>query len=195
MKRGFRGGHERGYLPHRDEPGLTQFVTFRLADSFPLSLRSEWEYFWRIEENRERRRALEAYLDLGRGVAYLGQVKVAALVEGSLRHFDGQRYELRAWVIMPNQVHVLLKVTTMPMSHIVENWKKYTPHEANKALGLVGQFWAEDYWDTFMRDAAHELKSRRYTENNPVKAKLALEPRQYPWSSARFRDENGMLRR
>src|SRR5690242_10704480 len=27
---GFRGWHERGYLPHRDEPGLTQFVTFRL---------------------------------------------------------------------------------------------------------------------------------------------------------------------
>jgi hypothetical protein len=40
-KQGFRGWNERGYLPHRDEPGLTQFVTFRLADSFPESLRSE----------------------------------------------------------------------------------------------------------------------------------------------------------
>jgi len=27
--------NQRGYLPHRDAPGLTQFVTFRLADSFP----------------------------------------------------------------------------------------------------------------------------------------------------------------
>jgi len=44
-KQGFRGWHERGYLPHRDEPGLTQFVTFHLADSFPESLRSEWEHF------------------------------------------------------------------------------------------------------------------------------------------------------
>jgi len=43
-KAGYRGWHERGYLPHRDEPGLRQFVTFRLADSFPESLRSEWEH-------------------------------------------------------------------------------------------------------------------------------------------------------
>jgi hypothetical protein len=39
---GFRGWHERGFLPHRDEPGLTQFVTFHLADSYPTAMRSEW---------------------------------------------------------------------------------------------------------------------------------------------------------
>ena len=43
LKQGFRGWNERGYLPHRDEPGLAQFVTFRLADSFPEALCSEWE--------------------------------------------------------------------------------------------------------------------------------------------------------
>jgi hypothetical protein len=64
-KRGFRGWHERGYLPHRDEPGLTQFVTFRLADSFPESLRSEWEHFLKLEDDREQRKQLEAYLDKG----------------------------------------------------------------------------------------------------------------------------------
>jgi len=44
QSKAFADGNERGYLPHRDEPGLTQFVTFRLADSFPESLRSEWEH-------------------------------------------------------------------------------------------------------------------------------------------------------
>src|SRR5580658_6473303 len=58
-KQGFRGWNERGYLPHRDEPGLTQFVTFRLADSFPTALRSEWEHLWSIEDDRERRTELE----------------------------------------------------------------------------------------------------------------------------------------
>ena len=38
---GFLGWHESGYLPHRDEPGLIQFVTFRLVDAFPTQLRSE----------------------------------------------------------------------------------------------------------------------------------------------------------
>src|SRR5262245_43143725 len=36
---GFKGWHERGYLPHRDEPGLTQMVTFHVDDAFPTALR------------------------------------------------------------------------------------------------------------------------------------------------------------
>src|SRR5207249_2119650 len=139
----FRGWHERGYLPHRDEPGLTQFVTFRLTDSFPQSLRAVWAHLWRIEDDRERRKELEDYLDRGRGCCHLRQAKVADVVEGSLRHFDRQRYELRAWVVMPNHVHVLFKVTAMPMSKVVGNWKKFTAHEANRLLRLRGRFWEE----------------------------------------------------
>ncbi len=59
-QRGFRGWHERGYLPHRDEPGLTQFVTFRLMDCFPTELRSEWAMLLDVEDERERRIQLEA---------------------------------------------------------------------------------------------------------------------------------------
>ena len=68
---GFQGWNERGYLPHRDEPGLTQFVTFRLADSFPVELREEWEGLLKIEDERERRVQLEAWLDLGHGACWL----------------------------------------------------------------------------------------------------------------------------
>lgn len=46
--KGFRGWHERGYLPHCDKPGLTQFVTFRLWDSMPTSRRGEWEHLLAI---------------------------------------------------------------------------------------------------------------------------------------------------
>src|SRR5207245_9606799 len=67
VERGFSGWHENGYLPHRDEPGLVQFVTFRLADAFPAELRAEWEALLKIEEDRKRRIELEAYLDQGRG--------------------------------------------------------------------------------------------------------------------------------
>ena len=41
-RQGFRGWNERGFLPHRDEPGLVQFVTFRFAECFPAALRPEW---------------------------------------------------------------------------------------------------------------------------------------------------------
>jgi hypothetical protein len=80
MKNGFRGWHERGYLPHRDEPGLTQLITFRLADSFPRSLRSERQHLWEIEDDRERRKQLELYLDRGLGSCHLREPRAANLV-------------------------------------------------------------------------------------------------------------------
>ncbi len=191
---GFRGWHERGYLSHRDEPGLIQFVTFHLADSFPATLGAQWAALLEIEDNRERRKQLETYLDKSKGVCYLRRRDIASLVEHSLRLFHGKRYDLRAWVVMPNHVHALFKVDTTPMSEIVEGWKSCSSREANMVLSRRGQFWADDYWDTFMRDAEHELKTRRYVENNPVKARLAREPRGWLWSSARHRDNHGLLR-
>jgi len=108
-KQGFRGWHERGYLPHHDAPGLIQFVTFHLADSFPESLRSEWEHLSKVEDDRERRAKLEAYLDKGRGECYLRRADVAQLVENNLRQFSGDRYELRAWALIVSRVfHILI---------------------------------------------------------------------------------------
>jgi REP element-mobilizing transposase RayT len=197
VRRGFRGWHERGYLPHRDEPGLIQFVTFHLTDSFPQSLRSEWQYIAKIEDDREKRKQLEAYLDIGRGKCLLRRPEIATLVEDNFLQFSGQnvpRYELRAWVIMPNHVHVLFKVGTTPMSEILGAWKTHTGRLANKLLGKRGSFWAEDYFDTYMRDPEHERKTVRYIENNPTKSKQVLDPKDWPWSSARFRDQYGVLR-
>ena len=73
-------------------------------------------------------------------------------------------------------------------------WKKHTGRLANKLLGKRGAFWAEDYFDTYMRDAEHERKTVRYIENNPTKAKLVLDPKDWPWSSARCRNEDSALR-
>lgn len=218
VRQGFRGWHERGYLPHRDEPELTQFVTFHLADSFPVSLRSEWEHFAEIEDDRERRELIEAFLDKGRGECHLRQPEIAKLVEDNCRQIGEccgspsrapkqgdcgaqtrapgvPRYELRAWVVMPNHVHVLFKVGAVSMAEIVGAWKKHTGRLANKLLGKRGAFWAEDYFDTYMRDTEHEAKTVRYIENNLTKAKLVLDPKAWPWRSARFRDEYGVLRR
>ena len=192
--RGFRGWHERGYLPHRDEPGLTQFVTFHLADSFPVALRSQWESLLEIEDGLDRRKQLEAYLDRGCGECSLRQLDCAEMVDGAFQFYHGRRCEMLAWVVMPNHVHTLFKVGCTPLSVVVSDWKKYTARQANKILRRRGHFWAEDYWDTYMRDSEHELQTRRYIENNPVKAFLVRDPKDWPWSSARFRDEHGVLR-
>lgn len=191
---GFAGWHQRGYLPHRDSPGLRQLVTFRLADAMPASRRSEWEAFAHLEDSREGRKKLEEYLDAGMGECWLRDSRIADVAEGALRFFDKERYQLLAWVVMPNHVHVLVEVWDVPLSDLARSWKRFIAREANKIVGRTGAFWEREYWDTWMRDDKHTVSAVKYVEWNPVKAYLARDPKDWRWSSARFRDEFGQLR-
>jgi REP element-mobilizing transposase RayT len=179
---GFKSWNERGYLPHRDEPGLTQFITFRLADSFPQELRHEWEGLLRIEDDRERRTQLEAWLDLGRGECCLREPRVAEMVANALLKADGRDCHMHAWVIMPNHVHLLFMETKMPLGSILKRWKGATGRAANKILGRTGRpFWQPDYWDTYMRNEDHQRNAIRYIRNNPLKAGLTKSWREWRW--------------
>ena len=114
--------------------------------------------------------------------------EAARLVEDSFRFRHGQDYELRAWVIMPNHVHLLFKVLNVPMSQLLVAWKGFTAKQANKVLGRRGKFWQDGYWDTFMRDTEHERRTQEYIEANPVKAGLVASRKEWLWGSARVRD-------
>ena len=189
---GYKGWHERGYLPHCDRPGLVQFVTFRLWDSLPAARRGEWEHLLSADagkkSSREQRVKLEDYLDRGHGGCCLRDARVAAIAEQTITHHHGQRFQMLAWVVMPNHVHLLFKVLDVPMAQLLDAWKGFTAKCANRILGKRGKFWQDGYWDTYMRDESHELRARKYIESNPVKAGLAATGKDWPWSSARFRD-------
>jgi REP element-mobilizing transposase RayT len=192
--RGFLGWHQRGYLPHDDVPGVTQLVTFRLQDALPASRRGEWEALLRIEDDRRRRTRLEAYLDRGVGECWLREPSIAKIVEGAVRYVDGRDYQLRAWVVMPNHVHALVEVWQRPLARVVCSWKGFTARKANGLLGRSGKFWEREYWDARIGGAEHLRQAVRYIEGNPVKAGLVAVAGQWPWSSARFRDQYGVLR-
>jgi len=146
-----------------------------------------------VEDQREQRKKLESRLDRGQGECCLRRPELAKLVEGALRFHHGKLSDLLAWVVMANHVHVLFKAGEKPMAQVVADWKEYTAREANKVLGRRGHFWAKDFWDTYMRDGSHELHARNYIENNPVKVLLVRDHKDWPWSSARFRDRYGGL--
>ena len=193
-RRGFLGWHERGYLPHFDAPGVTQFVTWMLHDSFPVRRQPEWEGMLKEPDESLRRRKLEAWLDRGHGECWLRQPAVAAEIERILRTGDGNAYRLRAWVVMPNHIHLVVEVGDAPLSKLLNLWKGRSARAANQLLVRRGHFWAREYFDTLVRDAAHLTRAIRYTENNPVKAGLAHEPGNWLWSSARGRAESGSHR-
>lgn len=179
------GWTDRGYLPHYDQPGIAQAVTFRLADSLPKSKRNEWEHLRQIVNVAERIRQIERYLDQGAGSCLLRQPECADIVQSALLHFDGQRYRLISWCVMPNHVHVLLKTAAgHPLGKVIHSWKTFTAREINKLVQRVGPLWQEDYFDTFMRDDDHQWAEKDYIEGNPVKAGLVSRAIDWPWSSA-----------
>ena len=147
-----------------------------------------------LENPRERRRRLEEYLDRGYGACWFRQPVFADLAEGALRFFDGQRYQLEAWVVMPNHLHLLVRNWRTPLSALSKSWKGFIAREADRILGRKGTLWEREYWDTLTADEEQFRKAVDYTEHNPAKAGLAREPKAWPWSSARFRDEYGRLR-
>ena len=189
--RGFLGWHARGHVPHFDAPGVLQFVTFRLDDALPAGRRAEWEALLRIEDDRERRKQLEGYLDRGFGECWLRRPGIAGLVADALRFFDGQRYRLESWVVMPNHVHLVVEVWQTPLVQLLHSWKRHTAVAANRLLGRSGRFWQREYWDTLVRDEEHSGRARRYVEDNPLKAKFVRDLAEWPWSSAHGRALEG----
>ena len=113
---------------------------------------------------------------------------VAELVENAFLHFHEARYDLLAWVVMPNHVHVLVQPhDEWSVSAIVHTWKSFTAHAANRLLNRSGPFWQADYFDRFIRDEEHFRSTLTYIEDNPVKARLCAHPADWPWGSARLR--------
>ena len=181
--------HSRYYLPHFDRPGCLQMITFRLADSLPAEVLAQLEFELRQcpDATAERRRRLIALLGAGYGMCHLREARIARLVEDALLHFDGIRYRVLAWCIMPNHVHMLIE--TMPtheLAALVHSWKSFTAKEANKILGRTGAFWYQDYFDRAIRDERHFAAALKYIHENPVKAGLVDLPERWPYGSARF---------
>ncbi len=182
------GWHSRGYLPHFEGGEIFQFVTFRLKDSLPQAVLDSWRQELARDDEAALRRRIEAYLDQGYGRAYLRAPHVAALVRAALLHFDGDRYRLTAWVVMPNHVHLLLRpLGAYTLAAIMHALKSYTAQTANQLLTRTGPFWQEDYFDRYIRDADHYAQTVTYIEYNPVKAHLCATPAAWPYSSAHYR--------
>ena len=120
--------------------------------------------------------------------------RAAAVVEENWLHFDGKDYRLLAWVVMPNHVHLLVEIWQTPQGQLIKNWKGFTARRINRVLGRSGKLWQDDYWDRYLRDEAHYHEVVRYIETNPVKAGLVKTREQWPFSSARFRDEYNRLK-
>ncbi len=172
-----------GNLPHWRQEGATYFVTFRTADSLPkakldhwLAERADWltqnpephspaqkrDYWMRFPER------IQHWLDAGHGECLLARPEVRQLVVNALNHFDGDRYQIREWVLMPNHVHVVVTpLGANELSEILHSWKSFTSKAINKRLGRTGTFWQKESFDHIVRSPDSLERIETYILANP----------------------------
>ncbi|MFN4090851.1 MAG: REP-associated tyrosine transposase [Alphaproteobacteria bacterium] len=163
-------------------------MTFRLADSLPRSISVPARHG--AGPSAERRCIIEDALDAGHGSCALGNPVIARLVEAALLHFDGSRYRLLAWTVMPNHVHALIQ--TVPghaLCAVVQSWKSFTAKQVRRIAPGPSRFWQPEYFDRYVRNDRHLAAVMTYIEANPVKAGLCAAPEDWPFGSACRRRE------
>ena len=188
-----RGWNSRGYLPHFDSNDRIQHVTFHLVDSLPKEtverLVAEIQQVDPDRRDIEMRSGLEALVDAGHGVCWLRRADCARIVQDALLHFDGERYRMIAWVVMPNHVHALFQTLDgWSMNTVVGSWKTFTANAIGRIVRQSGEpapsIWHPEFWDRFIRNDHHFASALAYIHNNPVKAGLVAHPEDWSWSSA-----------
>ena len=181
---------ERGRLPHWEKEAGLYFLTFRLADSLPLAVLEKIAERHRILVAAKRVGAhlspsqevlvtefsaakLEEYFDRGLGACFLRDPRIGELVANALDFWQGKRYRLVAWCVMPNHVHVVCRLLPgQELSKVLQGWKSFTARKANEILGRGGAFWQREYYDRLIRDGDELERAVRYVVNNPERAGL-----------------------
>jgi putative transposase len=213
----------RRHLPHFQPEHARFHVVFRLAGSLPAFIIEELK----LEQSQLNRKANEvkdiriqrrqsvqlrqsyferfnALLDnASSGPTWLKEPEVGEIVKEAIHHRDGEMYNLLAYCIMPNHVHLLFElfssdvsrlaestnekksrtsVSTYKVTKIMESLKKYTASRSNLFLKRSGAFWQHESYDHVVRDIDELENTLWYILFNPVKAKLVKEWKQWKLS-------------
>ncbi len=185
--------------PHWSQAGAVVFITFRMADSIPREVLLRWDrekqewlrlhgYDSRIEWQellpqltesdrqtflREFNRCREDFLDTCHGACVLRRPELATIVSDSLLHFDGQRYRMGDFVVMPNHVHLL---AVFPSEELLkqqcDSWLHFTAFRINPLIGSKGKLWQQEPFDHLVRSIEQYEYLRDYIRKNPEKARL-----------------------
>jgi len=187
------------WRPHWAQCGVIVFVTFRTADSIPREVIERWtseKREWPTRRGYEvagdlqttiaklsgkdladfRRhfdRCREVFLDTCQGRCLLRRPELAKIVADALLYFDGQRYRMGDFVVMPNHVHLLAAFGSADaLKEQCDSWLHYTAFRINQALGERGKFWQQEPFDHLVRSPEQYEYLREYIAENPQQARL-----------------------
>ena len=200
-------------LPHIQPINTTFFITYRLVGSIPkavlLKLHQEKEDFERQlkriknDSAREKlwwefhRKYFKKYDDtldaIKSGPLWLKNNNIARINAEAIHKRDTIEYDLYAYSIMPNHVHLVFYINEVhikqsnrnsayPVTSVLQFLKRETAIESNKILKRKGQFWERESYDHIVRNQNALIRVIKYTINNPVKAGLVEQPEDWEWN-------------
>lgn len=118
------------------------------------------------------------------GSCLLQDPRAASIVQKTLLHFEGTRYNLLTWCVMPNHVHVLCTPSASHnFSRVLHSWKSFSAHEINKALGRNGPLWERESFNHLVRTAEQLQRIADYIDQNPVAAGFCDDPSEWTHSA------------
>jgi len=129
------------------------------------------------------------------GPDWLRRDDVAEIAAEAIRYRDGKKYDLLAYCIMPNHVHMVVDVERFAeslvrrdsvspyiLTEIIGSLRKYTAARANRVLCRSGSFWQHESYDRVIRDGDELERTLAYVLQNPVKAGLCQRSKDWKWS-------------
>ena len=120
---------------------------------------------------------------------YLQRPDIAQIVIDSIsKGVELGHYELDAYVVMANHVHLLIRPAIAP-DLLLKSLKGTTARYANRLLGRTGEpFWQKESYDHWVRNKS-EFDLRRYANGHQRRVRLVPVERQNPIRPGR-RDKN-----
>ena len=169
-------------LPHWEQNGKTQFITFRLKDSLPQTMirhmtdikctflkthPEPWTDDVRLEFYKAFNPFFHKYLDAGYGSCIMRDPEIRSKVERGINLYTGNRYDMLGYVIMPNHVHLVATMFDGYSSYeTFEYVKKYSSYHINRILQSRKKLFSK-CWDRLIRNEAHLNYVLAYIMGNP----------------------------
>jgi REP element-mobilizing transposase RayT len=89
------------------------------------------------------------------------------------------------WVVMPDHVHLLLRLGESELSAVIKRIKARSAVTLNREIGRRGRFWAPGFHDHALRKEEDVVAVARYIVANPLRAGLVKRLGDYPyWNAA-----------
>ncbi|MCF7815334.1 MAG: hypothetical protein K9N09_12215 [Candidatus Cloacimonetes bacterium] len=183
-------------LPHYQPGNGIFFITTCLAKALSTKIISELKQrkidfqnmIKKVSENqkifvlkefhRSYFRDFESFIHSQSKKDWLIRTSIQQVIKENLLFWDGVRYKLIAFCIMPNHLHLMIKPFQKgkhmyeSLSKIMFTMKSFTANECNKILDRSGQFWLHESYDHYIRNFKDYEYHLKYLLENPVKSNL-----------------------